>query len=169
MDKKFDLQHLNLKEFLQQSITNGKEIMNPNVFSMMTPHQYEEKDWESRDVEVLYRDLIEEGKYVYVNFSSSALDEELTCIDAETYLYIKEDEVEEYFEDEEVPESFKPAVNLELYEDSSVGYLLKYEKDQVRIQTAVIQVSDSSIQAQDDVEMLNEPMNQYLNRFKNSL
>jgi hypothetical protein len=166
MDKKIDLQHFNLKEFLQQSITNGKEIMNPNVFSMMTPHQYEEKDWEPRDIETLYRDLIEDGKYVYVNFTSSALDEELTCIDGETHLYIKEDEVEEYFEDEETPEGFQPAVNLELYEDSSVGYLLKYENDQLRIQSAVIQVSDSSIQAQDDVEMLNEPMKQYLARFK---
>lgn len=165
MDKKFDLQQFNLKEFLQQSITNGKEIMNPNVFSMLTPNRYEEKDWETQDVEVLYRDLIEDEKFVYVNFSSSALDEELTCIDGETYLYIKEDEVEEYFEDDEVPEGFQPTVNLELYEDSSVGYLLKYENNQLRIQTAVIQVSDSSIQVRDDVEMLNEPMKQYLNRF----
>jgi hypothetical protein len=166
MDKKFDLQKFNLKEFLQQSITNGKEIMNPNVFSMKSPIRYEEKDWETQDVEAIYRDLIEEGKYVYVNFSSSALDEELICIDGETHLYIKEDEVEEYFEDDEVPEGFQPAVNLELYEDSSVGYLLKYEKNQLRIQTAVIQVSDSSIKSQDDVEMLNEPMKQYLDRFK---
>jgi hypothetical protein len=165
MNIQLDLQHLNLKEFLQQSITNGKEIMNPNVFSMKSPHRYEEKDWETQDVEALYRDLIEEGKYVYVNFSSSALDEELTCIDGDTHLYIKEDEVEEYFEDEEVPENFQPAINLKLYEDSSVGYLLSYENGHLRIQSAVIQVSDSSIQDQNDVEMLNEPMKQYLNRF----
>jgi hypothetical protein len=166
MNIQLDLQQFNLKEFLQQSITNGKEIMNPNVFSMKSPKGYEEKDWDTQDVDSIYSDLIEEGKYVYVNFSSSALDEELTCIDGEKYLYIKEDEVEEYFEDEDTPEGFQPAVNLELYEDSSVGYLLKYENDQLRIQTAVIQVSDSSIQAQDDVEMLNEPMKQYLDRFK---
>ncbi|WP_108671534.1 hypothetical protein [Peribacillus acanthi] len=165
MNIQIDLNHFNLKEFLKHSIAKGKLLMTPNVFSTKTAHRYEEKDLKAKDEHDLFRDVIEEGKYLYVNFSSSAMDNALTCIDGETYHYIKEDEVEEYFEDEEIPEGFQPAVRLEIYEDSSVGYLLKYENSQLHIQTALIDVSDSSIQFQDDVEMLNASMKQYLTRF----
>jgi hypothetical protein len=165
MEKKVTLQQFNLKEFLMSSVKNREELMNPNVFSMESPQKYQDDELRYQDVDSLYSDLIDENKYLFVNFSSNAMDNELTCIDGETYLYIREEDVEDHFEDEKFPEDFQPAVNLKIYEDSSVGYLMKYQEEKLHIQSAVIEATSSTITAQDNVEMLNKPMEKYLWRF----
>lgn len=165
MNLQLNLNQIDIKAFLEVSITNGREIMTPNVFSLSSPNKFEIDELNEETAEELFEQLINNGKYVYVNFSSSALDEELFCIDGNTYLYINEDDVEDYFEDEEVPEDFQPYKNLRIYEDSSVGYLLKYNGGKLLIQSAVIQLTYSSIDVVDDVELLNGPMTSYMQKF----
>jgi hypothetical protein len=165
MNWNIELQKVNLMEFLTASNKNGADLMEINVFSMESPNNYKDEEIEKKNIDAIYKDLIQGGKYAYVNFSSNAMDEELSCIDGNTYLYIQEDEVEEYFEDEEIPMDFQPAHKLKLYEDSSVGYLLKCDKENLQIQSAIIYVTDSTIQVQDDVELLNQPMESYISKF----
>jgi hypothetical protein len=167
MYMKVDPNQFNIKGFLEESKENGKHLMTKNVLSFSQPSEVDLMDTKTESTEELYEQLINNGKYVYVNFSSNAMDSELECIDGNTYLYLTEEEAEEYFEDEEVPEDFQPYENLQIYEDSSVGYLLKYSEGNVHIQPAIIYVTDSSIQPIDDVELLNKPMEAYLNKFIN--
>jgi hypothetical protein len=161
----FDLNQFNLREFLEDSKTNGQELMTQNVMSLDSPGDVVFDESKSESAVELYEQLINNGKYVYVNFSSNAMDEELECIDGNTYLYLNEEEAEEYFEEEEMLEGFQPYENLQIYEDSSVGYLLKYEDQTVHIQSAIIHTLDSSIEVVDDVELLNKPMESYLNKY----
>jgi hypothetical protein len=130
MNLQFDLNQFNLREFLEDSKTNGQELMTQNVMSLDSPGDVVFDESKSESAVELYEQLINNGKYVYVNFSSNAMDTELECIDGNTYLYLNEEEAEEYFEEEEMPEGFQPYKNLQIYEDSSVGYLLKYEDRQ---------------------------------------
>nr|WP_263327091.1 hypothetical protein [Neobacillus sp. Marseille-Q6967] len=163
MNIKLELQQFDLKAFIQMSIENG--IMTPNVFSMHSPQRFGNEELKERNTDELYHDLIHNGKYVYVNFSNFGINHELTCIDGEEYLYVREEDVEDYFEDEEVPKNFQPAKHLKIYEDSSVGYLLKYDGEILTVQSSIIHVMFSRIDIQDNVEILNQPMKLYLEKF----
>ena len=164
MKLQLNLKEFNLKLFLEAAKTGGKDLMTPNVFSIATL-KYKIDDLEDETADELVDHLIENGNYVYVNFSSSAIDEEVECIDGHTYVYISEDEVEEYFEFEEVPKGFVPYENLKIYEDSSVGYLLKVKGEELSVQSAIHQATDSSINVVDDAEVFEKPMQNYVQRF----
>jgi hypothetical protein len=168
-DKRMNLQlklnEFSLIEFLDEAIKNGEGIMTPNVFSLESTTKFTIDDSAQENAHELYEKLVQHGKAVYVNFSSSAIDKELHCIDGHTYLYLSEEDAEEYFEDEEVPEDFQPFRNLQIYEDSSVGYLLKYEDNSLFIQTAVFNVTYSKIEVINDAEVLNKPIELYIQKF----
>ncbi|MCM3255562.1 hypothetical protein [Priestia aryabhattai] len=165
MKLELNLNDIDLKNFLEASTTNGKELMTINVFSLSSPNNFKIDELERETTDKLYKNIINKGKYIYVNFSSNAIDKELVCIDGNTYIYISEEEVEDYFEDEKIPNDFQPYKKLQIYEDSSVGYLLKYNNDKLIVQSAVIQMSYSSIEVLNDVELLDDPMVSYLQRF----
>ncbi|MFV8830236.1 hypothetical protein [Alkalihalobacterium sp. APHAB7] len=164
MNLQLELKEIDLKAFLETASKDGEELMTTNVFSISSPKKFEFDEENSESAEELYKQLIENGKYVYVNFSSNAIYKELDCIDGHTYVYISEDEVEEHFE-EDVPADFQPYENLRIYEDSSLGYLLNYNAEKVTIQSAVIQVTESSIDVVDDAELFEKPMLAYVQRF----
>ncbi|OLO26782.1 hypothetical protein BTR23_22115 [Alkalihalophilus pseudofirmus] len=160
-----DVKEINLKDFLETAKMDGQDLMSINVFSLNSPKRVEINFDHLETAEELYDQLFHHGKYVYVNFSSNAISHEIDCIDGNTYVYVSEDEVEEYFEDEEVPADFQPYHHLKIFEDSSLGYLLKYDNEKVTIQSAIMQVTDSFIDVVDDAELFEKPMLAYLQQF----
>jgi len=165
---KLDLNQINLKKFLEDSKENGMDLMTQNVFSVNNPVEIDVDEPKNETAQELYNELIDQGNYVYVNFSSNAMagDVELECIDGNAYLYLSEEEAEEYFEEGGEPEDFLPYKNLEIYEDSSVGYLLKYMDGKIQIQSAIIRITDAVIEPVNDVEIFNQPMDNYLEKYK---
>ncbi|UOE95095.1 hypothetical protein [Alkalihalobacillus sp. LMS39] len=165
MEKEFkNLEQFNLKEFIKFVLEYEEELMNPSVFSFKNISKVDDDEMVHYDVEQIMNDLIKGGKYVYVNFSSSRIDKEIDCIDGESYLFLEEDEVEDYFYDEEsVPESFQPIKDLPIYEDSSAGYLLKYTNEVLIIQSAIVNID--SVEPLLDMEILDGPMDKFLRQF----
>ncbi|OOE12490.1 hypothetical protein [Fictibacillus arsenicus] len=164
MNLEIEMDSININGMLKTSKSNGKKFMSHNVFSTNTLKNIEMMET-NLEIEELMDHLVKEGKYVYVNFSSNVMDNELNCIDGNTYLYLNDEEAEEYYEDEEIPTYFIPYKNLRVYEDTSVGYLLKYERNKLHIKSGIIDVTNSSIDIVDDLELLKKPMESYLFNF----
>lgn len=162
---KLDVTKMDVKTFLKESLENGHDLMENNVFSLNSPKKFEIDAAKKESVDEIFQQLMENNKYVYVNFSSNAMDAKLECIDGNTYLYLDEDGAEEYFEIEEMPEDFKPYENLKIYEDNSVGYLLQTNEGEITINSAIIDVTNSSIELIDDAEIFEIPMQNYINKY----
>ena len=166
MNLKYDLSQINLLDFLIESISDGEELMSPNVFSLTNPKEIDLDALVLESAEELYQQLVENRSLLYVNFSASALDSEIECIDGNTYLYLSEEDAEEYFEEEEeMPENFQPYENQQIDEDSSVGYILTNTDGKVQIQSAIFQATKSSIEITDHLEIFDAPMDDYLKKY----
>src|SRR3954453_2465395 len=114
MNVELEIKQINLTSFLEDSLETGKELMTPNVFSLSNPMDFVVFDDSNCDTALdIYNELIEKEKYVYVNFSSNAManDAELECVDGHSYYYLNEEDAEEYFEEEGIPENFRPYRN----------------------------------------------------------
>jgi len=185
MNVQLSLAEFNLKSFLKDSQRNGEGIMTPSAFRVKSPDNFNIGEPEDEKAELLYKYLIEEDGYVYVNFSSSYVDRDIECIDGNSYFYIEKDDVEFEFEDEdEIPEGLQPVKNLQLYEDTSVGYLLQYKDTKLHIQSGIFHLDGSgsvgpcelralqaysTFEPKDDLELFNIPMKDYLGNFTTSL
>jgi hypothetical protein len=185
MNLQIPLKQFYLKSFIEKSQRDGSKIMTGPVFRVESPENFELEDlYEDQDEEVeiamLYKYLVEDCGYVYVNFSSCYCDErEIECVDGNSYFYITEEDIEFWEdEDEDIPEDVQPVKGFTLSEDTSIGYLLQYIDDKLHIKSSMFYLngsgfigpcgvgSYSTIEPMDDVEIFNVPMKQYLEQFK---
>lgn len=163
----YSIVQFDLKKFLTTALEEGKSISKVPLFLVDQINSFDFEslfdDYENADVDKFYDGLMA-GKYLYVNFSDTGVNyPDIACIDGNKYQTIQRDEVEEYFEEEAVPDNFVFTEGLVLGEESSLGYILQFKNDLLTIQSA--QFFIDTIQIKEDVEVFEKPMKDFLNRF----
>jgi len=181
---KCTLENINLKGFLKESIAAGKKIMSVPAFLVddISKFDFDEcfDEYEEASVEEIYNEFLT-GKHLFVLFSDGGVNyPDVACIDGEVYQTIDEMEEEEYFDEEGAPEGFVFTNKLRLGETSSIGYLLTYADGAVTIQSAQFYLDAtgglgpnsfahlirySAIELREDVEVFEQPLEDYLKRF----
>ena len=183
--KKIDIaiQQFQLEEFIKTTIAGNENICSRSVFTFKNPNKIEHENGdEQRPVEEVLEKFLA-GEYLYANFSNCGIDHpRVYCIDGGEYLLLDDEAAEEYFEyedeyEDEKPEGFVCTNGIYLDEYSSLGYLLKLEKDVVTIQAVRYSlamngfVGPCGIDSTEGVEMLedtgvfDEPMREYVKGF----
>jgi hypothetical protein len=175
------LRQFNLKSFIEESQRNGieNEISTIPVFCVESPEKFDcdPFELENEKAEIYYKYLVEEGGYVYVDFSSCyAGDREIPCIDGHNYFYITDEDIEDGVDEyEEVPVDVQPIKGFMLSEGNSIGYLLQYKDGKLYIQSSIFYLNGagpcylcpySTIEPLDDAEIFDLPMKEYLGLFQ---
>jgi hypothetical protein len=173
------IEEFKLKEFLEETLNEGKAFISVPVFLVDNIEKFDFDtcfdEYEETNVEELHEDFTS-GKYLFAAFSDCGVNyPDVACIDGEVYQTIERSEVEEYFDEEGAPADFVFTDKLYLGEISSLGYLLKIHDNQVTIQSAQFYVDAmgtggpvatySRIEIREDVEVFEEPMQEYINKF----
>lgn len=177
MKLELDLQKFKLEQFLEESEKNGEGIMSPIVQVIENLEDCWSDDIEVYEPDYLVDKLINDKKYLYVNFSDSGIYREINCIDGGTYYLIDERDYEYELEEGLLPDDVKPVKDLYLGESSSLGYLLKVENETLIIQSAIYYLqgknsvgpcgmgSSTEIEVKEGVEIFEEPMLEYVKRY----
>lgn len=189
MDKKMKLQlslsQINLRSFLEESIEKGKEIMTPPVFAVEQLEDCWSDDLELYPYEYLSERLLQDGQYLYANFSESGMEREISCIDGNTYYLITQEDYEYELEElateddadnEEIDflKDVKPVQDLYLGETDAIGYVLKYDNNILTVQSGIFYLhgkhivgptSTTEIELKENVELFEEPMQAYVAQY----
>ena len=179
MKLEVNIEKFNLSSFLDESEKKGEGIMNPTVQVIENLEDCWEDEIEVYPSDYLIDKLVNDDKYLYVNFSEPGLNREINCIDGGTYYLINEEDYEIEMEEEDgsLPEDVAPVKNLYISESESIGYLLKYEDYKLTIQSAIYYLhgkqfvgpcgmgSTTEIEIEDDVEIFEQPMLEYITQY----
>ncbi|MCP8970906.1 hypothetical protein [Ectobacillus ponti] len=176
------LDTFNLYAFLKQAIQDGTGIMTPPVFAVERLEDCWSDDETQYFPEVLTECLLQDGQYVYVNFSDCGLERDIRCIDGNEYYLIHQDDYEDELAEQEedwskFPDDVKPVQGFDLNETRSVGYVLQYENSTLTIQSSIFHAMGKrpvgpcgagytqDIEMLEDAELFEEPMKEYVRQF----